>query len=231
VKSKFLIVLVSLIFESCTGIVDNRPIGEENLTQAVRAATPPQANVNMVTAVIRSDEGFVANKGDEKPFFIRGGKFCEDYLLKKVTEEKNPDEIIEKIKTFNTDNELLSPELKQWLDTADMEQLEVFKLARREETVLILGSRNIRAAGIASEFQNWFVQLGGQSIGFMSLSKDPRLIFFDKNNLLNYYVVDFSIQFMHNRDWDNPTFDLQRFRVDIDGKPQLLSEERFVECK
>ncbi|MGB7070786.1 MAG: hypothetical protein WBD22_14930 [Pyrinomonadaceae bacterium] len=174
----------------------------------------------------------VVIKGNEKAIVIKGGgETCEEYLLRKIAKEEAGGGRTVKLKAFNTDDETLSPELKEWLQTSiHMEMLATFELRNKETKALILRANLARATGIAANFQNWFIQLDNRSVNFRSLSKNPELIFCDKDGLLNYYSVDYGRKFLENRNWDNLTLDLKRFRVDAEGKSQLISEETNIRC-
>ena len=167
----------------------------------------------------------------QRPVLIKGGEICEGYLLQKIAEEKAGGSRMVKLKAFNTNDETLSPDLKKWLETRDEKNLVASELRYEEKKVLILGSANTNATGIASNFQNWFVRLDSQSIEFLSLSENPNLIFWDKDGLLNYYVVTYSTQFLDQKDWDNLTLDLLRYSISPNGEPRLVSEERNVRCE
>lgn len=167
----------------------------------------------------------------QKPVLIKGGEICEDYLLQKITKEKAEGSRIAKLKAFNTNDETLSPDLKKWLETRDEKELVASELRHEEKKVLILGSTNTKATGIASNFQNWFIRFDSQSIEFLSLSENPELIFWDKDDLLNYYLVTYNAQFVENKDWDNLTLDLERYRINAEGKSQLVAEEQNVKCE
>ncbi len=82
--------------------------------------------------------------------------------------------------------------------------------------------------GIASNFQNWHIRLDNHSVEFLSLSENPKLIFWDKNGLLDYYSITYGGKFLDNKDWDNLTLDLLRYRINFNGESQLLSEEQDV---
>jgi hypothetical protein len=166
----------------------------------------------------------------QKPVVIKGGEFCEGYLLKKVAKEKAEGSRMVLLKAFNADAKT-SPDLKKWLETRDEKKLVAVELKYREKQAFILGSFNLGATGIASNFQNWHVRFDGRSVEFLSLSEDPKLIFWDSGGLLNYYVVSYGDEFLKGRDWDNVTLDLLRYRIGRDGEPRLVSEERDMRCK
>jgi hypothetical protein len=62
----------------------------------------------------------------------------------------------------------------------------------------------------------------------MSFSIHPRLIFWDKDGVLNYYAVVYSGEFVEHKDYENLTFDLERYRVGAKGEPQLVSTEQNI---
>ena len=172
---------------------------------------------------------------DERIHLVRyvkgGGEFCEKYLSKKIAKEKAQDIRTVKLKNFNTEDENLSPELEDWLQTIHMDMLVTFELRHREKTASIFRANVAGATGIASNFRNWFVQFENLSINFRSLAEDPKLIFLDKDGLLNYYSVDYGDKFLEKRDWDNVTLNLFRYRVKPNGESELLGEEYNLMCK
>jgi hypothetical protein len=109
--------------------------------------------------------------------------------------------------------------------------LVTYELRHKEKKVLLLRANVAGATGIASNFANWFIRFDNLSINFRSLSEDPKLIFLDKNGLLNYYSVDYGDKFLEKRDWDNLTLDLFRYRINPNGESELLSEEYNLMCK
>lgn len=202
------------------------------LTRSVEQNQTPAAVGNGATPeVFRNGNTTNIAVNAQKPVLIKGGEICEDYLLQKITKEKAEGSRMVKLKAFNTDDETLSPDLKKWLETRDERELIASELLYGEKKVLILGSTNTKATGIASNFQNWFIRFDSRSIEFLSLSENPKLIFWDKDGLLNYYVVTYSSQFLDQKDWDNLTFDLLRYSISPNSEPRLVSEERNVKCQ
>ncbi len=196
----------------------------EDARSVLRNQTPDVVKNGTSPDVIENEQTIHLIKG--------GGEFCEDYLLKKVGKERAEGSRIVKLKAFNANDETLSSELKEWLQTSiHMEMLVTFKLQRKERNVLILRANVAGATGIASSFNNWYLQLDNQSIKFLSLSENPELIFWDKDGLLNYYSVKYTSEFIVNKDWDNVTFDLLRYSISPDGESQLVREERNVKCE
>jgi len=173
-----------------------------------------------------------ASRNENRPSrVIKGGPLCENYLLAKIGSLKDPDTQLLKLKGFSVKKEALSPDLKKWLKTANAEKLVSFELKSDVKKVLVLGSRNIEATGLASNLEYWAVEVDDHLIEFQSLSDNPRLIFWDKNGFLNYFVVDFSSEFIEQRDFDHPSLDLRMFIMNDEGKPQLQNEERNVKCR
>lgn len=138
---------------------------------------------------------------------------------------------IVKVRTFNAAAKTLSSDLKTWLAKIDDEKLAAYEVRSNDKSALLLGSTNPGATGIASNFQNWYLQLDNYSINIQSLSENPALFFWDKDGLLNYYSVDYGEKFLEDRDWDNLTLNLNRYRVGPDGTAQTISEERDVKCQ
>jgi len=168
----------------------------------------------------------------QRPVVRKGGEFCEGYLLRKVAKEKGVAGRVIELKAFNADDGTLPDELKEWLQTGvHPDMLTAFRLRHRGKSVLLLRGNVAGATGLAGSFNNWYVQLGSRPVMFRSLAENPRLIFWDKGGLLNYYLVTYTGGFAVNRDWDNVAFDLQRYRVGPGGKLRLLIEERNVKCQ
>lgn len=168
----------------------------------------------------------------QKPVVINGGKFCEKYLLKKIAKEAAKGSRIVKLKTFNTDDETFSSNLKGWLQNMRKDTLIAFELRNKGKKALILSSTSYGATGLATNLECWHIEGdSNQSITFMSFSENPKLVFWDKDGLLNYYSVVYSGEFIHNKDWENLTLDLERYRINPDGSAQLVSEEQNVKCE
>ena len=202
----------------------------EVATDSVKETPTPRQTTPVTT--ITQPAGTPTSSNEKRPLqVIKGGPLCENYLLAKIGSLKARGTQQMKLKDFRTQIETLSPDLKKWLETADSKKLVSFELKSDVKKALVLGSRNIEATGLASNLEYWAVEIGNHSIQFQSLSDDPRLIFWDKDGLLNYYVVDFSSEFIEERDFDHPSLDLRRFVINADGKSQLVDEERNVKCE
>lgn len=218
-------VLLSFILWGCAGDEPARPAARDRapaLNVATNARAPERAPSTQAPADAQSNK---------TPTTIRGGEICESYLLKKISMERAGGGRAVKLEAIEGDGEHLSPGLKEWLETRDRRSLVAFELRHDGKQALVLGSQNTKATGIAANFQNWYVHLGSHHAEFLSLSEDPGLIFWDGNGLLNYYVITYGSKFLENRDWDNLTLDLLRYRVSPDGESQLVSEERNVRCE
>lgn len=188
---------------------------------------------NQPTAVINSPS--LPKAAEEKTQAIRlvedGGEFCEKYLVKKAAGEMVEGNQVLRLKTFNAAAKTLSPDLKRWLAKMDDKKLAAYEVRYKAKRALLLGSTNPGATGIASNFQNWYLQSDNYSINFQSLSARPGLVFWDKDGLLNYYSIDYGDKFLENRDWNNLTFSINRYRVGLDGQSNTVSEERDVKCQ
>jgi hypothetical protein len=197
-------------------------------------ALSPVVAKTLATPLVASKSTQVNGDEHSRPvhFAKGGGKFCESYLLKKIAKEKAEGNRVVKLKNFNPDDETLSSNTKDWLEDMDEDRLVAFELRNKEMKALLLGSTNNRATGLASSLEFWRVEVGNTlSVIFVSFSENPKLVFWDKNGLLNYYSVVYSSEFMHNKDWENLTVDLNRYRISHDGSAQLVSAEQNVKCE
>jgi hypothetical protein len=175
---------------------------------------------------------FSVSTNAQKPVVTKGGELCENYLLKKIANDKATGSRVVKLKSFDTSQETLSPEIKKWLQTIHEDMLATFELQHQKEKGLILRANVAVATGIAANFTNWHTQFDNHSITFRSLSENPKLIYLDKRGRLNYYSIDYGRTFLDKgRDWNNLTLDLMRYRIRSDGESQLVSKELNVKCK
>lgn len=161
-----------------------------------------------------------------------GGEFCEKYLLKKIAKEKLVSNRLVKLKNFNPEDESLSPTVKKWLESMRWDELLAAELRNDQQKVLLLRSTSYGATGLATNLENWHIEIEGiYSDTFWSFSKNPKLVFWDKDGLLNYYSIVYSDEFIENKDWKNLTFDVELYKVGSDGKTKLANEERNLKCE
>lgn len=164
-----------------------------------------------------------------------GGEFCEKYILKKIAKEKSADSQLNRLKNFNPDNETLSPSVKKWLEYMRKDDLLATELRNNQQKGLLLRSTSYGATGLATSLENWHVEIDNfYSDEFWSFSRNPKLVFWDKDGLLNYYSVIYSDDFLSatsDRDYNNLTFNIERYKINPDGKAQLVSEERNLKCE
>jgi hypothetical protein len=165
--------------------------------------------------------------------YIKGsGKFCEKYLLKKIAKEKSANSRLVKLKNFNPEDETLSLNIKKWLESMRWEELLAAELSNSQQKALLLRSTSEATTGLASNLENWHIEIEGvYSDTFWSFSKNPNLVFWDKDGLLNYFSIVYSDKFIENKDWENLTFNIERYKVSSDGKAQLINEERNLKCE
>jgi hypothetical protein len=168
----------------------------------------------------------------QKPVVIKGGEFCEKYLLKKIAKEKATGSRMVKLRTFNPKNPALSPNLKKWLQYMRKDELVAFELTSGEKKAMLLGSTSYGATGLATGLECWHIEGDvNQFVTYLSFSRNPKLVFWDKDGRLNYYSIVYSDEFIHNHDWDNLTFALERHQVSPEGSDRLVSVEQNVKCE
>lgn len=224
-----LVLICFAISNNPTKSVDASPSLESEITTSMSSVAknePAQFVVSSNTQVNEDD--------NNRPIrFIKGGgENCEKYLLKKIAKEKAESNRMTKLKNFNLNDESLFPDVKKWLQNMREDILIAFELRNNEQKALLLSSTSYGATGLATNLENWHVEIGKiHSFTFWSFSKNPKLVFWDKDGLLNYYSVVYSDEFISNKDWENLTVDLERYRISFDGKAQLVSEEGNVKCE
>jgi hypothetical protein len=167
----------------------------------------------------------------QKRVVIKGGKLCEKYLLRKVARDKAEGSRVVKLKAFDRHDENLPADVKKWLAIANEETLGVHELQSAGKRALVLNANHIHATGLAINLQYWFIKVANQPSEFLSQSENPNLIFWDRDGFLNYYAVDFSDEFLMNKDWNNVTLNLLRYRISSAGESQLVRKEANVKCE
>lgn len=133
-NSVLLIILLFFILWGCSQGEQVRLIEQSQTPNVIGNGTPANVAVSAQTPVVV--------ESNEKPVVIEGGELCEEYLLRKIAKEKAEGSRIAKLKAFNTDDESLSPELKEWLQTSiHVEMLVTFELQRGEKKSLNTSSK------------------------------------------------------------------------------------------
>lgn len=164
-----------------------------------------------------------------------GGEFCEKYLLRKIAKEKFADSQLIRLKNFNPKDETLSPNVKKWLEYMRMDELLAVELKNNQQKALLLSSTSYGATGLTTSLENWHIEIDNLYSGeFWSFSKNPKLAFWGKDGLLNYYSVIYSDDFLSatsDRDYNKLTFNIERYKINSDGKAQLISEEQNLKCE
>jgi hypothetical protein len=186
-----------------------------------------------------SDDEFPMIRTSKNSSSIRriknGGEFCEKYLLRKIAKEKFADSQLNRLKNFNPEDKTLSPSVKKWLEYMRLDELLAAELKNNQQKALLLSSTSYGATGLATSLENWHIEIDNLYSGeFWSFSKNPKLVFWDKNGLLNYYSVIYSDDFLSatsDRDYNKLTFNIERYKINLDGKAQLISEEQNLKCE
>ena len=165
-----------------------------------------------------------------------GGQFCENYLLKKIAKEESADSQLRIIKNLNPEDESLSPNVRKWLGFMWWEDNQLAaELKNNRQKALLLRSKDRAATGLSMSLENWYIEIDNfYSDGFWSFSRNPKLVFWDKEGFLNYYSVIYSDEFLSatsDRDYSNLTFNIERYKINADGKTVLVSEEHNLKCK
>jgi len=157
--------------------------------------------------------------------------FCENYILGRINKEGSQAGRARKLDDSRIDEGTKSPELSKWLSKADPHLLSAYELTYNGARALLLHSKSVGATGLASSLEYWFLEVDSKySVSFTSFSKNPNLVFWDHDGVLNYYSVLYSDDFVENKDWDNLTFNIQHYKVSPDVGTELVETERNVKC-
>lgn len=236
---KFGIALLTFFVGTVLGLIwitiDNKP------TETVEAQSRP-SEIEIIIPENKIPEPPSDNKTPVKPdisennspirYIKNGGEFCEKYLLRKIAKEKSADNRLVKLKNFNPEDETLSPNVKKWLENMRWDELLAAELGNNQQKALLLRSTSYGVTGLATNLKNWHIEIDNfYSETFWSFSKNPKLVFWNKDGLLNYYSIVYSDEFIENKDWENLTFDIEQYKVNSDGKVLLINEERNLKCE
>ena len=175
---------------------------------------------------------------------------CQEYILGKIATEKAKKSQTVELDIFNIDGEFdtldsrfkkatnlavlssssmtLSHEFENWLKGVQLDRLVVFEVRHEKKKALAFRSYVSGATGISVNYYQWFIQFGNYSVIFESLSGNPNLIFWDINDELNYYLIDYSDKFPES---NNIILNLFRYKISPSGKSRLVSEEKNVRCE
>jgi hypothetical protein len=160
----------------------------------------------------------------------KGGEFCEKYILNRIKSEAAEGALIGKLDDAELNGSKIQSKVREWINKeVHADTFKGFELRNKNTSVILISGNVAGATGIASNFRNWFIQINGKVVRFRSLSENPQLIFWARDDSLNFYSVDYSADF--NGDWDNVTFDVSEYKVNGQGESELMNVERKLKCR
>lgn len=237
------LIIISLLFLILSGCFKGNAGGYIETDYDQVSSTNATANIQKIQT-----SSFEVRK---KPI----GKYdepCQEYILRKIAAEKAKKSQTVELDIFDSNGEFdtldirfkkatdlavlnsksktLSPKFENWLEGVQLDRLVIFEVRLKEKKVLAFRSIISGATGISVNYSQWFIQFDNYSIIFESLSENPSLVFWDKNDALNYYLVDYSDKLPENKNGTNIALYLLRYKINPNGESQLVGEERNVKC-
>ncbi|CAM1340657.1 hypothetical protein [Tenacibaculum amylolyticum] len=93
------------------------------------------------------------------------------------------------------------------------DNIEVVKIFNNQQEFFIAISVKENSTGLASNFYDILILSKEFTFSIRSLSKDSKLFYFNDLNEFNFYTLNFSDEFIFNKDWDNPSFKVQGNKI------------------
>ncbi len=169
--------------------------------------------------------------GDDVQIIPGGGKFCEDYLIKQSRVDRAADLALQKLDKSSIDGKINKPPLSEWIisisDPTVLHAHEIYS-GGRNATFLVTPNS---ASGLAVNYRNWYLEVDGRPVSFVSLSENPSLIYWDRQGSLKFYRVDFTKDFIIDKNWNNVRVNVFLYRWEVSGEYRLISEERNLACR
>lgn len=173
----------------------------------------------------------VDDRGHGVQVISRGGKFCEGYLIRKSSADRASDLSVSKLDKSSIDAEATKPPLSEWLHkVSDDTVLHAHNIRSNGKTATLMATPN-RASGLAVNYRNWYLEVNGSSLSFSSLSDNPSLIFWDRDGTIKLYTVQFTKEFIIDKNWKNLRLDVLLYQWNGSGEYRLIAEERNLVCK
>ncbi|MBK8812287.1 MAG: hypothetical protein IPN69_16375 [Acidobacteria bacterium] len=108
-----------------------------------------------------------------------------------------------------------------------MDTITVFEFRADGRSALAFRSLVSGATGISVRYLQWMVLSGKQLEAFESLSSNPQMIFWDKEEQINFYsIIESEPQANAGGPWD-----ITHSRLSPSGKSEVIRAERKVDCK
>lgn len=173
----------------------------------------------------------VDDRDDGIQIIPHGGKFCEDYLIRKSSAARAADLSVSRLDKSSIDAKAFKLPLSDWLqNVSDNTVLQANEISSNGQTATLLATPN-RASGLAVNYRNWYLEVNGSPLSFTSLSDNPSLIFWDHDGKLKLYTIQFTKEFIIDKNWKNLRLDILLYQWNGSGEYRLIDEERNLVCK
>jgi hypothetical protein len=122
--------------------------------------------------------------------------------------------------------------IEDWDEQISWESVQYSSISAGSSNYLIARAKFAGASGLGSNFRNYLIinLHTGKFYIVKSLAEDP-FFFYVKNDLLEFYLFDFSEDFLSNRDYENITFNQQKFKIEHGNIINLGNKTVKCTCK
>jgi hypothetical protein len=150
---------------------------------------------------------------------VKGITFCVDSIIYNLQKkEKIGEVVLSKEINLKGYSQMFKHNINflEWLDKIEKDSLKIYELQNNEIKYYFFSSKAKFATGLAINFTFWFVLVSNDNFNleFISLSRDNRLIFFDKKTLrVKFFLLNYGDSFFWKRDWDNIHFKVELHKI------------------
>ena len=110
------------------------------------------------------------------------------------------------------DLELNNGHLIKWMKNIDSSSIQCFSF-EGNDAINIFKSVRLDATGLMANFYSYLILQKGKPVELNSLSNDIRLFALNEEMELEYYLFDYSEEFLKTRDWDNVFLKITKYKL------------------
>jgi uncharacterized membrane protein YkgB len=118
------------------------------------------------------------------------------------------------------------------LEYFDMDSIHSYLLINNKLKCYAISSSIKQATGLAINFISWIIIIPKYHCiyNFKSLSSNPKLIFFDNKNNLQFIRVIYGESLFWNEDWDNVEYEIELNEINMDSCNTKIIEHKNSYC-